>query len=123
MTSLFGQGLRAPLRATSAGRLALTSGEERVWQSVEEILRTPVGTRPLDPTFGVELQAYDIAVSSVEVAWTVARALERCEPRIADIEITILGTDDLGTVSLRLALVLADGTRTDNRVFPIYRRS
>lgn len=123
MMSLFGQGFRAPLRATSAGRLELTSGEERVWQSVEEILRTPVGTRALDPTFGVELQAYDITSSATAVAWSVARAIERCEPRVADIEVTVLGSSAEGTVSLRLGLVLEDGTQTDNRVFPIYRRS
>jgi phage baseplate assembly protein W len=123
-TGTYGAGLERPARATGAGRLALTGGEERVWESVAEILATPLGSCPLDPTFGAAIELLD-PVSNVErLAWAVGQAIESCEPRVRDVYVNVLpdagGTD--GDVAMQIGLVLNDGRTRLNRIFPFYRK-
>jgi len=120
-TDLFGAGFAYPLRADGAGRLARASGEERLWQSVEAILETPLGSCPLDPTFGIASQAFDPIGSPEAVAWDVARAIERCEPRAADIVVAVVAAD-ARSVTLDVAIRPIGQNRATNRIFPIYRR-
>lgn len=118
--TIFGQGVTYPTR-TAAGRLVLSSGEERIFESIQLILETPQGTCPLDPRFGIELAAYEPVGSPTEVAWHIARAIERGEPRIADLEVAVVGAD-ADTLHVDIRFVPIGSTVQRNRVFPFYRK-
>jgi phage baseplate assembly protein W len=121
-TELFGQGIKWPAEADEAGRLVTSEGDERIWESVQQILDTPRGTCPMDPEYGVDLDAYDPVSQPSEVGWRVARALERSEPRIAELEVAIIGTDPAkGLLELDIRIRPIRSNVRINRVFPLYR--
>ena len=123
MSDLFGTAWAWPPRVTPAGRLELVSGEECLWQAVAEILDTPLGTCPLDPGFGASINAYDPIDSPESLAYAIALAIERSEPRIQDIEVEIMGYDaDNETLWLTLHLTPINSNVPLNRTFPYYRR-
>lgn len=119
--SIFGEGFQQPLR-TSAGRLRRSSGVERIFEAIELIIETPRGTCPLDPAFGVDLAAYDPVQSVDTVAWSIARAIERSEPRIADLEVAVQGEDE-GTILIDVRFVPIGSNVRHNRVYPFYRKA
>ncbi|MDZ7703370.1 MAG: GPW/gp25 family protein [Trueperaceae bacterium] len=123
-TELYGQGVQWPPEADDEGRLVLSSGEARIWESIEQILDTPKGTCPMDPGYGVDLNAYDPVTQPEQVAWRVANALEANEPRIDDLEVAIVNADaSEGLLELDIrVLPIGSNTRT-NRIFPLYRAS
>lgn len=122
-TEVYGKGIERPLRVLSTGALAVTEGEQRLWESVQEIIDTPQGSRPMQPTFGIPLDIYDSVTDVRAVAWGVGRAIERHEPRAKDINVGIRKVDDQGTVWLEIGIV-PRGTSTQlNKIFPVYRKA
>lgn len=120
MSDFFGQGVQYPM-SVSAGRLRRSSGEDRIFEAIELILQTPRGTCPLDPDFGVDLDAYDPVQSATNVAWRIAEAIERSEPRIGDLEVAIIGADE-ASVTVDVRFVPVGSNTRHNRVYPFYRR-
>lgn len=118
--TIFGQGFAYPMR-TAAGRPVMSGGEERIFESIQLILETPRGTCPLDPRFGIELAAYEPVGSPTEVAWHIARAIERSEPRIADLEVAVVGAEE-STLYVDIRFVPIGSNVRRNRVFPFYRK-
>lgn len=110
--------------ADEAGRLQNSSGDERIFESIESILDTPRGTCPLDPEYGLELSAYDPVTQPEAVAWRVADAIDRSEPRIAEVEVGIVGTDaDEGRLDLDIRFTPIGSNNRRNRVYPLYQRT
>ena len=119
---LFGTCLRWPFRVTEAGGLALVSGYAALWQAIDVILSTPLGTRPLDPTFGVPPVVLEPFGAAEVIALAIGRAIERSEPRIKDIRVDILSDDaQTGTLRLKVWLTPIGSSVPLNRIFPLYR--
>ena len=119
-TDIFGTGIKYPATATGAGRLATTSGAVRVLESIEQIITTPRGTCPLDPSYGVDLLAYDPVQDPTVTAWTIAQAIERSEPRIDQLEIDVVDAAE-GALSLSITVTPIGENVALNRVYPFYR--
>jgi phage baseplate assembly protein W len=80
----FGTGLARPFRR-AAGRFATATGYEKVMQSVEQVLGTPIGRLPWRASFGCRLFRLRHMANTVyrqELARVdVQDALQRWEPR------------------------------------------
>lgn len=123
MSDIFGQGIAYPGAYTAAGRLKKSSGEDRVLETVEAILNTPLGTCPLDPLFGIDLDAYDPLSETAELAWEITRAIEYGEPRLENIEAVIERVDPgNGLVEIRVEVTPRGGITPLTRTFPFYRK-
>jgi phage baseplate assembly protein W len=120
---LFGAGVAFLLAEDGAGRLVVSDGEARLWESVEAILSCPQGTCALDPLYGLPLQAYDPIANVEDIAWAVGRAIERSEPRAQDITVEIVREERASeTLWLRVRIVPIGEQRETNRIFPFYRK-
>lgn len=118
---LFGSGLKYPLEVDGAGRLVTTSGSDRLWDTIQAIIDTPRGTCPLDPEFGVDLGVYDVVSNATAIAWEVARAIERSEPRAAAIDVEVLEADaEEGTLSLRITVTPIGSQVPQNRILNVW---
>lgn len=123
-SELFGAGVAFPVAEDGAGRLVVSDGEARLWESVEAILSCPQGTCPLDPLYGLPLQAYDPIANAEDVAWAVGRAIERSEPRAEDITVEIIREEPASeTLWLRVRITIIGEQREFNRIFPFYRKT
>lgn len=124
MSELLGDGLEQPLEADDGGRLKQSSGAERIFEAIELILDTPRGTCPMDPGFGVDLAAYDPVSQPEAVAWRVADAIDRSEPRIDELEVGIVDADaQEGRLDLDIRFTPIGSNNQFNRVYPLYQRA
>jgi len=106
------------------GQIATSEGEDRVWQAVEDILSTPIGSRPLDPNYGVSLAIYDPITDALAAAWLIGLAIDECEPRVVNTRVEVLGASlSTSTLYLRLVLTLRGGGGALVRTFPFYRKA
>lgn len=122
LNELFGVGIRLPLRVDQRGALDQVEGEAALFQGVQEILDTPQGTRPFDPTFGVPELVYDPTSDARSVAWAIGLAIERNEPRAKDIEVAIVSEDaDAGTIFLNVVITPIGTNVPLNKIFPVFR--
>lgn len=120
---IFGSGLEVPARVTARGALALRTGDDRLLDGVEAILCTPQGSCPMDPRFGLALDAYDPVDDINELAWAITRAVEYGEPRVQQVDAIIERVDALnGVVEIRVEVVPRGGTTPLTRTFPFYRK-
>lgn len=124
MADLFGTAGVWPPKVTSAGRLALVSGEDALWQGIDQVLSTPLGTRPLDPTFGAPPVVLEPMGSPEAIAYALGRAIERSEPRVKDVRVDILRDDAAtGTLELRIWITPIESNVPLNRTYPFYRKA
>lgn len=89
-----GRGLTFPLQVDSQGRLALTNGENEIFQSIRIILETSPGERVMRPTFGCRVwelmfEPRDASTEALLKEY-VHEALAMWEPRIEVVGIDIL---------------------------------
>lgn len=123
MSDIFGSGLEVPARVTTRGALALRTGDDRLLDGVEAILCTPQGSCPLDPNFGLALDAYDPIDDVTELAWAITRAVEYGEPRAAQVDAIIEDVDGPnGVVYIRVEVTPRGSTTALTRTFPFYRK-
>ena len=121
MNSIFGNGFVFPLQMGVNGRLKTSEGEARIWDSVQTIMQTPRGTRPMDPDFGFDAGAYEVIQDTQKWAYELAASLERSDPRIDEATIYIERFDaSQGLVSVRIGIKPIDQDREFNRVFPFF---
>lgn len=83
---LYGRGLGFPLRVGADGRLAWSSGEQNVRESLRLILLTGQGERLRRPGFGAGLERF-LFEPNVPATWraieeSIRKAIERFEPRL-----------------------------------------
>jgi phage baseplate assembly protein W len=89
-----GRGLTFPLQVDSQGRLALTNGENEIFQSIRVILETSPGERVMRPTFGCRVwelifEPRDASTEALLKEY-VREALAMWEPRIEVTGVDIL---------------------------------
>lgn len=83
---LYGRGLAFPVRVGPDGRLAWSSGESNVRESLRLVLLTGAGERLRRPDFGAGLERF-LFEPNIPATWRaieerIKRSLERFEPRL-----------------------------------------
>jgi uncharacterized protein len=120
-----GSGWAFPLRTEATGRVALVSREREIEESINIILRTAHGERPMRPEFGCGIHDYVFASSdgatAAQIAYEVRLALTRWEPRI-DVETVLVapGDDDRHLLYVDIRYTIKDANDPRNLVFPFY---
>lgn len=77
----FGQGIKFPMEYDSAGRLALSYGEQSVKESLISIGRTIRGERPMQPDYGAGNALFD-PIDSGRLELDLKRCIQEHEPRV-----------------------------------------
>ncbi len=104
-------------------RLSMTEGEVNIKQSIDLILQTPRGSRPLQPDFGSDLRRFLFqhidATMKEEIRQSVMQTLLNNEPRIGVDQVTVtLLPDDAATVALAIHYIVKQSNTRHNHVFP-----
>jgi phage baseplate assembly protein W len=124
--SLIGVGLAFPMRLDPSGSIALVTRETKIEQSIRLILATAHGERPMRPDFGSGVHNYvfsaDDAVTAGRLAFEVRTALERWEPRIDLVDVSVAPDDTHGDgcLVIDVAYVVRGTNDPRNLVFPFY---
>ena len=122
---LIGQGWTFPTRVASDGTIALIGGGADIDRSIQLILTTAPGERPMRPEFGCGIYALifapvDAATGGL-IAGAVRAALERWEPRIA-VDVVEVSADDVvsGLLYIDIGYTILSTNSPRNLVFPFY---
>jgi uncharacterized protein len=120
-----GSGWAFPLRLDVGGEIALSSGEDEIEESIELILSTAYGERPMRPEFGCGIHDYIFspidATTAGQIAYEVRASLLRWEPRIEVLDVIV--TPEPGRpekVFIDIRYTLSDTNDARNLVFPFY---
>jgi len=120
-----GTGLKFPLQVTAHGALALSSGEQRVEESVYVILGTKPGERVMQPTFGCGIHDLVFAPNNpatrTQAVDAVHTALVLFEPRIDVLDVSA----DSAPAQLSMLLIRVDyriraNNSIGNLVYPFF---
>ena len=120
-----GSGWAYPVRTDGTGSIALVRDQREIEESIELILKTAPGERPMRPEFGCAVHDFVFApadsATAGDIAYAVRVALERWESRIT------LESVDVSFVSVHAGVLEIDiqytinGTNDPrNLVFPFY---
>ena len=126
MSDIIGSGWNFPLKLNSRGGIALASDEEKVAQSIQVILSTPIGQRVMRPTFGSRLHELIFAPANPETfglaEMYVQDALNFWEPRIQVLEVTA-GTDNTkpGVLLIQVRYLIKSTHDERSLVYPFYQ--
>jgi uncharacterized protein len=120
-----GSGWAFPLRVDTSGGIALVSREQEVEESMRLILATAPGERPMRPDFGCALHDYVFAPADAttagRIAYEVRVSLERWEPRVDVVDVTVdVGPDDASVLYIDISYSLRGTNDPRNLVFPFY---
>jgi phage baseplate assembly protein W len=120
-----GAGWSFPLRTDATGRVALVSHEREIEQSIDIILRTAPGERPMRPEFGCGIHEYVFAsadgTTAARISYEVRLALTRWEPRIHVKSVDVVPDgDDRHLLYVDIDYVIKDSNDPRNLVFPFY---
>ncbi|MFP2903815.1 GPW/gp25 family protein [Pyxidicoccus sp. 3LFB2] len=123
--AFLGQGWRFPVALDASGRIAMSSGQEKIHQSLQLILYTAQGERVMTPDFGCSL--HERVFTQVEGATMgqliddVTQALSLWEPRV-----DVLGVEaepsqeDPARLLIRVDYAVRGTNSRFNLVFPFY---
>lgn len=120
-----GSGWAFPLRTDSTGSIALVTKQREIEESMQLILATSPGERPMRPEFGCAVHDYVFAPADAstagDIAFAVRMSLERWEPRI-EVEDVVVRFDRAGEGILLIEILyVVRGTNDPrNLVFPFY---
>jgi phage baseplate assembly protein W len=126
MTEEFiGRGVAFPMRVDSQGRIALVDRDTELVESIRLILGTTPGERPMRPEFGCAIHDYVFAPADAttggRIKSAVEAALERWEPRIDVLEVSVDREMSDPTLLMIDIVYRARGTNDPrNLVFPFY---
>jgi phage baseplate assembly protein W len=120
-----GAGWAFPVRTDVTGSIALVSGEREVIESIQLILATAPGERPMRPEFGCAIHdlvfAPADAATAGQIAYEVRLALERWEPRAAVTDVVVsFDRADRGTLLIEIRYTIRGDNDPRNLVFPFY---
>lgn len=124
-TEFIGAGWAFPLRTDATGSVALVRGEREIIESIQLILATAPGERPMRPEFGCAIHdlvfAPADAATAGRIAYEVRLSLERWEPRI-DLTDVVVGFDAVqaGTLLIDVRYTPRGSNDPRNLVFPFY---
>ncbi len=122
-----GSGWAFPLRTDKTGSVALVSHDREIVDSIQLIVGTAPGERPMRPEFGCGIHDYVFASLDSDtigrMAGEVRAALVRWEPRIRvqGVDISVTVNDEGQTVALiDIRYSIGDTNDPRNLVFPFY---
>ncbi|SRR6266849_983414 len=122
-----GSGWAFPLRTDKTGSVALVSHDREIVDSIQLIVGTAPGERPMRPEFGCGIHDYVYASLDSDtigrMAGEVRAALVRWEPRIRvqGVDISVTVNDEGQTVALiDIRYSIGDTNDPRNLVFPFY---
>jgi uncharacterized protein len=119
-----GAGWAFPVRTDPTGRIALSRQERDIEESIELILGTAFGERPMRPEFGCAIHDYVFASIDPDIvrriAVAVRSALVRWEPRITVEDVQVSPAADPSVVYLDIRYSVGDTNNPRNLVFPFY---
>jgi phage baseplate assembly protein W len=125
--SFLGRSLQFPLQINAVGGMAMSDGAANIEESVRLVVGTAVGERVMRPMFGCRIHDYVFHPNSAStagmVAFYVAEALNKWEPRITEVRVSANPSDtdeSLLTVSIRYKIRSTNIDR--NLVYPFYLR-
>ncbi|MFJ6773033.1 GPW/gp25 family protein [Kitasatospora sp. NPDC091257] len=125
MDELIGKGWTFPATVADDGTIALVGGAEDIDRSIQLIMRTMLGERPMRPEFGCGVSALVFApidaTTGGQIIETVHTALERWEPRIAVDEVDVTAdTVVSGLLYIDISYRILATNSPRNLVFPFY---
>lgn len=120
-----GAGWAFPPHTDATGGIALVRGEREVAESIQLILSTSPGERPMRPEFGCAIHDYVFAPADAgtagQLAYEVRLSLERWEPRIEVSDVTVrFDAEDSVTLYIDIRYSLRGTNDPRNLVFPFY---
>lgn len=126
MPRFLGTGWAFPVQIDANGRIALSSGERDIEESMLIILLTPRGQRVMRPTFGCQIHELIFAANDATTigiaAHYIEEALNMWEPRIRVLNVSA-NNEDSGLGRLLFTIEYEIKATHDQRslVFPFYR--
>jgi len=120
-----GSGWGFPLRTDHTGSIALVSGDHEIEESIRLILATAPGERPMRPEFGCAVHDYVFAPADAatagDLAYAVRVALDRWEPRIDLVDVSVrFDAVDSGVLYIDIRYAIRGTNDPRNLVFPFY---
>jgi phage baseplate assembly protein W len=125
MREFIGAGWAFPVRTDATGSVALSTGDREVIESIQLILATAPGERPMRPEFGCAIHdlvfAPADAATAGQIAYEVRIALDRWEPRITVSDVVVrFDETDRGRLLIEIEYLLRSINDPRNLVFPFY---
>ncbi|QXH50495.1 GPW/gp25 family protein [Pseudomonas fakonensis] len=122
-SSFLGTGWSFPPVFDSAShQLRLSAGVDNINQSIDLLLRTPVGSRPLLPGYGCDLARFVFrridATAQEEIVQSVRLTLLNGEPRIAVEQVSVAVQKGGATVTVDIGYRVRSTNTRHNHVFP-----
>lgn len=120
-----GSGWAFPLKTDKTGSMQLVSRDREIFESINLILGTMPGERPMRPEYGCGIHDYVFASidpdSAGRMAGEVRVALVRWEPRIRvqNVEVTV-DPQDRTLAYVHVHYSIGDTNDPRNLVFPFY---
>ena len=120
-----GRGLAFPTSTTPTGAIALVGDATDIEQAILLILGTAIGERPMRPEFGCGIHDYVFASADAttggRVAFAVRTALERWEPRITVIDVSVrISGEDRAVLLVDITYAVRGTNDSRNLVYPFY---
>lgn len=120
-----GRGWSFPVHADASARIALSSDEHEIEESIRLILATAPGERPMRPEFGCAVHDYVFAPADATTAGAIGDAVRTAlrfwEPRIdvTGVAVTFDATD-AGVLLIDVGYAIRGSNDPRNLVFPFY---
>lgn len=120
-----GAGWAFPLGTDATGGVALVTRDVEIQESIQLILGTALGERPMRPEFGCRIhdRVFGVATSSLagQLSGDVREALVRWEPRVDLLDVSV-SFDQIaaGTLYIDIAYQVRGMNDPRNLVFPFY---
>lgn len=125
MRDFLGNGWKFPLQVTSSGRIAQSSAERRIEESLYLILSTAQGERVMLPEFGCGI--HDLvfeannSVTRSRIVQQVREALVAFEPRIDVLDVESESAPETPNLLLiRINYRIRENNALGNLVYPFY---
>ena len=121
-----GRGFKFPFSVDpSTRRIAMSSAETDIEESIRIILRTNLGERVMLPEFGTAAGDFVFSDNSAErisaLESSVREALEQWEPRISNVEVSSLDNGgSKGMLELSIKYTIRTTNNQFNMVYPFY---
>jgi uncharacterized protein len=119
-----GAGFSFPLKVSSQGLIQLSSDELNIEESIRIILRTEPGERVYRPDFGCRLSELSFSPLNTQtmmmIRLYVQEALQRWEPRIDKIQVSIDPDPVRGRVEIMINYQIKSTYDSKSLVYPFY---
>jgi len=120
-----GKGFAFPISVDpTVGQMNMAGYEDSIKQSIYIILMTRKGERPMRPDFGCGI--HDYVFSSMDyfnisrIKEEVNEALLLWEPRIENVEVDVIETEEAGRLDINISYVVRMTNNPYNLVYPFY---